>query len=103
MVPDLTHQATGSDDAVRYSRAVTLLEAEIDSELVALDEAGGQCFGFNEVATDVWRLLHKPRSFHEIRAALLEAYEVDPVQCSEELEELLTDLCARGLVSKTAI
>ena len=37
----------------RYQRATELLEAELGDELVALDQAQGQCFGFNGVATSV--------------------------------------------------
>ena len=47
---------------VTYQRATELLEADLGDELVALDQAQGQCFGFNGVATSVWRLLASPRS-----------------------------------------
>lgn len=78
------------------------MEAELGDELVALDVEAGQCFGFNSVATSVWRALGQPRTFDELRALLLVEYEVDPDQCSEELHELLDDLVDRGLVRETA-
>ncbi|HKP34746.1 MAG TPA: PqqD family protein [Sphingomicrobium sp.] len=83
----------------KYRRAVELLEAELGDELVALEPNAGECFGFNTVATSVWRQLAQPKSFAELRDALLEEYDVKPEQCTRELKELLDDLASRGLVS----
>jgi hypothetical protein len=85
-----------------YKRAIELMEAELGDELVALDPKAGECFGFNSVATSVWRNLEQPRSFEQLRDALLEEYEVEPERCSDELEALLQDLTARGLVTTLA-
>lgn len=84
-----------------YCRAVDLMEADIGDELVALDVKAGSCFGFNEVATSVWRSLEQPKSFEELRDGLLAEYDVSSDQCSGELEELLEDLISRRLVEKT--
>ena len=83
-----------------YARAVVLMEAELGDELVALDANAGQCFGFNSVATSVWRALDQPKTFDELCAILLDEYEVARDQCSADLRELLTDLTARGLVKE---
>jgi hypothetical protein len=82
-----------------YKRAIELMEAELGDELVALDANGGQCFGFNNVASSVWRELEEPRRFEQLRDALLEQYEVEPEQCSRELRELLDHLVSKGLVA----
>ena len=89
------------DDAI-YERAMDLLEADLQGEMVALDPNGGQCFGFNEVATSVWRLLESPRSLAELTVALGEEYEIDEQRCRAELAELLDDLCGRGLIRARA-
>lgn len=86
---------------ITYERAQDLLEAELGEELVALDPAGGQCFGFNGVATSVWRLLEQPMSRLDLEQALLSQYEVEPDQCNAELQVLLDDLIAKGLVRAT--
>ena len=82
----------------RYERVRELMEAELGDELVALDPGAGECFGFNGVATSVWRLLATPASFAEIRDSLLTDYDVEPEQCSLELKALLDDLTQRGLI-----
>ena len=81
-----------------YSRSIELMEADLGDELVALDPVAGECFGFNSVATSVWRELAEPKSFDQLRDALLAEYEVKPEQCSVELEALLQDLTRRGFV-----
>ena len=83
-----------------YHRTADLLEAEIGEELVALDVAAGTCFGFNEVATAVWRQLEQPKSFDDLKLALLAAYDVDSQQCAVELQQLLQELIEKGLVQK---
>ncbi len=81
-----------------YERSTQLLEANLGDELVALDAEGGNCFGFNSVATFVWRELETPKTLAELRDKLLAEYDVGTNQCSEELQELLDGLIAKRLV-----
>jgi hypothetical protein len=83
---------------MQYERATELLEAELGDELMALDVARGSCFGFNSVATDIWRQLASPKSFDQLRDALLAEYAVDSDQCTDELRTLLNELTGMGLV-----
>jgi hypothetical protein len=83
-----------------YERAASLLEADLGDELMALDVEGGTCFGFNPVATGVWRHLASPKSFDELKEALLAEYDVSSEQCSQELRELLDDLVEKGLIRR---
>lgn len=75
------------------------MEAGLGDELVALDPDGGECFGFNSVATSIWRELQQPKTFDQLRDALLSEYDVDAEQCTRQLQELLDDLCSKGLVT----
>jgi hypothetical protein len=84
-----------------FSRAADLLEAEVDDELVALDVSRGECFGFNSVATSIWKLLDRPRSFADLRRELLQEYEVDAGRCTEELEAILGELMECGLTRQS--
>ena len=83
----------------KFVRAVDLMEADVGDELVALDPAEGACFGFNSVATFVWRSLELPRTFEELHNALLAEYDVAPEQCERELRDLLNDLQAKHLIT----
>ncbi len=79
------------------------MEADIGNELVALEPEAGNCFGFNEVATSVWRSLAEPKSFDQLRNELLEEYDVDGEQCSRELRLLLEDMVAKRLLEKSEV
>ena len=81
-----------------YKRAVELMEADLGEELVALDADRGSCYGFNEVATWVWRRLREPASFDQLRDELLAEYDVGKEQCTAELRELLDDMALKGLI-----
>lgn len=81
-----------------YERATELLEADLGDDLLALDAEGGTCFGFNSVATEVWRQLVSPQSFDKLKQGLMAKYDVSSEQCAEELEELLNSLAKTGLV-----
>ena len=83
---------------ILYERATDVLEADVGDELMALDVEGGNCFGFNSVATEVWRHLKSPKSFDELRDMLLAKYSVSAEQCAEELQDLLNGLVEEGLV-----
>ena len=84
-----------------YHRNENIMEADIGDELVALDVQDGSCFGFNAVATDVWKFLATPRSRTELQAELTSRYDVDAGQCASELESLLDQMARMGLVSAT--
>lgn len=85
-----------------YERATELLEADLGAELMALNVEAGTCFGFNSVATDVWRQLEIPRSLEQLNEKLLADYEVTPQQCSAELNELMKNLVDMGLVREVS-
>ncbi len=82
----------------RYVKAKELLEADLGEDLVALDTAGGDCFGFNSVAADIWRLLDEPRDFEALHQALTDQYDVDASECAVALRACLANLESEGLV-----
>jgi hypothetical protein len=86
----------GEDRMVR--RTGEMIEAEVDGELVALHVDNGTCYGFNGTATRIWALLEQPRRFSELKAELLQEFDVDPATCEDQLNDLLDELAADGLV-----
>ena len=92
-------QLRAMSDAI-YARAASLDEAEIDEEIVGLDRAQGEVFGFNRVASDVWRLLEEPLSADQLNSALREKYDVPPDQCRAEIDALLEELVEMKLVTR---
>jgi hypothetical protein len=85
-------------DSWLVSRREGLVEAEVDGEIVALHVDNGTCYGFNNTATAVWKLLDRPRRLNEICEALAGEFEVPADQCESEVLALLEDLQGDGLV-----
>lgn len=83
-----------------YSRAAPLLEAEVDEEIVALDREQGEVFGFNLVASDVWRLLEQPRTVRDLCAELEQRYDVSSEQCTGDVVELLDQMIEMKLIKR---
>lgn len=86
--------------SARFVRCEDMLEAEVNDEIVALDVARGQCFGMNEVASAVWRMLAEPKSIDEICDALSTDYDVDAATCQAEVRHLMSELQNEGLVKE---
>lgn len=82
-----------------YRRSTTLLEAAIDQELVALDRERGECFGFNETAAAVWRLLDRPRSRDDLVSALMAEFDVAEADCAANLDNLLNQMTDMKLIA----
>ena len=82
-------------------RSATLLEAEVDGELVALDVGTGTCFGFNAPVAAVWALIEQPMTVAAIRDALLDRFDVDPATCETEVLALLKQFKTKGLITTT--
>ena len=75
------------------------LSAEIDGEVVALDIAGGGCYGLDAVAARIWAMIETPMPIGEVCDALTAAYEVDAATCRADVLDLFMALRAEGLVS----
>lgn len=94
----------GSQASARLSlttvvmRAGGFLEAEIDSEIVALSIEHGTCYGLNRVGSRVWTLLARPLLVRDLVATLLTEYQVDPDDCEGQVLDLLEELRAEGLI-----
>jgi hypothetical protein len=80
------------------TRRASLLEAEVDGEIVALHVDNGTCYGFNGTASQIWSMLESPKRLTEIRDAMLAEFEVDAVTCEAEVTALVRELEADGLV-----
>jgi hypothetical protein len=92
---------TALGDDVRLACSTEVLWRVLDGEAVLLDLASGTYFGLNVVGSRVWELLSAGKSLGEVRAALLDEFEVDAGVLEQDLRELLEMLQSRGLV-KTA-
>ena len=83
-----------------FKRSEQALSAEVGEDIVALHVARGHCFGMEEVAAAVWKLLERPASLEDICAALVNRYDVEAGLCRTEVGALLDDFQREGLVER---
>jgi hypothetical protein len=84
-----------------YVRSRDLLEAELGDELVALDAEDGLCFGFNDVATSIWRRLEQPTRLNALIDDLRKDYEVSREDCASDIRDVLNLLVEHKLLKRS--
>jgi hypothetical protein len=72
--------------------------ADLAGELAILDSKTGIYYGLDPVGARIWSLILEFKTVGEIRAILLEEYEVDPPILEGDITHLLADLYAKKLI-----
>jgi Coenzyme PQQ synthesis protein D (PqqD) len=85
-------------DEERFSQAPDVVSRVLDGEAVLLDLASGKYLGLNAVATRAWELFGAGKTLGEVRAALLDEFEVARDVLDRDLTEMLEDMQSRGLI-----
>lgn len=83
-----------------YKLSDKALFTSLGDDIVALNVERGRCYGMEKVTAKIWELLASPLTLNELCQKLIELYEVDPETCRSDVEALLLDLEAEGLVER---
>ena len=99
------NEAGGNADAIGAASVITVTKDQISCDLggeaAILHLTSGIYFGLNAVGASVWQLVQQPKTVGEIHSALLHEYDVESARCEADLQALLRDLAAAGLVQIT--
>ncbi|MFN5608027.1 MAG: PqqD family protein [Bacteroidota bacterium] len=84
----------------RYKRdGGNFLISQLGQELVLMDTKTGDYLGINAVGTHIWNLLADSKSVQELVTELISLFEVTEAQCKTEVEQFLSDLEKRKMIS----
>jgi hypothetical protein len=84
----------------RYKRDEgNFLISQLGQELVLMDTKTGDYLGINAVGTHIWNLLADSKSVQELVTDLISRFEVPEAQCKMEVEQFLSDLEKRKMIS----
>ena len=72
---------------------------EIDDETIILDAITQEYFSLNEIGKVIWSILSQNKNLEEIKAQMLEMYEVPEEQLEKDLLNFLQALAKKGLIS----
>lgn len=74
------------------------ISCDLAGDAAILNLTTGTYFGLDEVGARIWNLIQQPRTVNELKAVLLEEYEVEASRCEADLKSLLAEMAAAGLV-----
>lgn len=86
----------GGHTKLRVNESV--IQAEVDDEILLLDVEKGTYFGLDGVGTRIWQLLGNGATPEAIVGALGDEYEVDQAQLQADVSCFLDTLQGRGLI-----
>lgn len=82
----------------KISAAPNVLAQDLSGESVLLNLQMEEYFGLDDVGTRIWQTLTEKDSIHTAINALLLEYKVEPEQLRQDVENLIAELLANGLV-----
>lgn len=79
-----------------------LAAVDVDGRAVVLSVSAGSYFDFNQVATEIWKMLAEPCRVSEIFQRLSRQHHVDPKTVSRDVTPFLQTLVDERLVRTLA-
>jgi hypothetical protein len=74
------------------------VSCDLGGEAAILNLKTGVYYGLDPVGARIWDLLRSPKTFAELRDAILAEYDVEPARCERDLQDLLDKLAAGQLI-----
>ena len=71
---------------------------EIDEETIILDSETQEYFSINEIGKVIWSLIEEKKNLEEIKAEMLDMYEVPEEQLEKDLLNFIQALEQKGLI-----
>ena len=71
---------------------------EIDEETIILDSETQEYFSINEIGKVIWSLIEEKKNLAEIKAEMLDMYEVPEEQIEKDLLNFIQALEQKGLI-----
>ena len=84
--------------ASRIVAADDQVSCNLEGKSLLLQVSSGHYFGLNEVGSVVWEKVQQGSTFEEIVAAVMAMYAAERQQVEHDVESLLSDLEAEGLI-----
>jgi hypothetical protein len=100
-VPGLTEQLNQLERAALSFCAVggdAVLTTELGDGIALLDLRANEYFTLNGVGALLWRQLQAPQSKFDLIEVVQAHYEIDAERCAGDVDVMLDDLIAAGLV-----
>ena len=87
-------------DRIRFVVPDNVITRDVDGTTVVLDIDTGRSFTLDEIGTRVWTLMTTTRSAQEAFERLVDEYAAEPSEIRTDVESLLGELTANGLLDQ---
>ena len=74
------------------------VSCDLAGEAAILNIKNGIYYGLDPVGARIWSLMQEPRAVAEIQNTITGEYDVEPERCARDLQSLLEQLLAEGLI-----
>lgn len=83
------------------ARVDGLYAVDIDGEIGLLSPINGNYYMLDDIGSDIWGMMEHPISIDALINNLMVLYDVDALQCSDDILVLLNSLLAESLITIT--
>ncbi|HEY7984113.1 MAG TPA: PqqD family protein [Ktedonobacterales bacterium] len=83
----------------RPARAETVIERDLDEELVLLDTRNEQYYSLDEVGAFIWHQMDGQRTVAELVATVAHEYDASEATIQQDTLEILDNLASEGLIA----
>jgi hypothetical protein len=78
-----------------------VVHRRLEDEIVLVHLETNRIFALNSTGARLWQLIEEGHDEAEIRARLLQEFDVTPSRLNREVDSVLAELAAEGLVMRT--
>lgn len=81
------------------ARSNSIIDSEIDNEVVMMSLQAGQYFGLDPIGARIWQLLSAERSVTDLCEQLSAEYDVTPEQCEKDVLAFVDEMLANAILT----
>jgi hypothetical protein len=86
------------DSQMIIEKSNDVIVSNMGTEKVMLSIANGKYYNLGELGGDIWGLLNEPKSANQLTSELIKIYDIDEVQCKEDVLAFLQHLLKEELI-----
>ncbi len=90
--------STTFSSATLLQRNPDMVAANLDGDLVMMNEKLGRYYGISGVGARAWELLETPSTIDDLVEAICQEYEIDSETCQQDISRFAQDLMKVNLI-----
>lgn len=84
---------------VLYSQGEEVYGAELEGEICLFNSKSANYFILNSTGSSIWEIIEQPKTFEEIKAILIETYDILNMEYEKDIKVFLSEALSSGLIN----